>query len=134
MKKETLEKIFDSAHAVVINMNDTFYYACADSSTIDVQELEDLEPVIEKYGDDAFTAYEALRRGHDPQIPRNCTPDFYAAKAMIQEIMDKATKYGEFFELRDAIAEMKALEPKERKRISKLKIKLNKLFSFFTNR
>lgn len=134
MKNETLRKIFEDAFAVSINMNDTFYYACADSACIDVEELSDLEPVIEKYGHHAFTAYEAIKRGHDPQIPRNCGPEFQEAKAMIKDIMVKADKYGEFYELRTTIEENEALEARERRKLAKKKSKMKDFFSFFYSR
>lgn len=133
MKDSTLKLIFENSLGVAINMNDTFYYACADSASIDTDELEDLEPVIELYGIDAFIAFEAIRRGHDPQIPQHITANFLAAKTMIQDIMDKADEYGAFFTLRDTI-KMKAHTPQERKRLSKAVAKAKDWFSFFTHR
>lgn len=133
MKDETLRLIFQNSHGVGINMNDTFYYACADSSSIGTDELEDLEPVIEKYGSEAFTAFEAIKRGHDPQIPQHITNEFKAAKQMIQDMLDTADQYGVFYELRYTLKE-KEHTPKERKKISKRIFKINEWFSFFTNR
>lgn len=131
MKDKTLQEIFSSSFGVVINMNDTFYYACADSACIGTEELESLEPVIELYGHDAFVAYEAIRRGHDPQIPQRCNEKFFSAKKMIMEISEKAEKYGDFFELREAIAESKALAAKERKRLAQARNQKRNWFSFF---
>lgn len=135
MKDETLRTIFENSHGVGINMNDTFYYACADVSSIDTDELSDLEPVIEKYGFQAFVAFEAIRRGHDPQIPKYANdPEFLEAKKMILEMMEKADEYGEFFELRHAVKELKAHIPQKRKRISKFIMGLKSFYSFFTSR
>lgn len=135
MNPETAKKILLDAHAVVINMNDTFYYACADSAAIDSCDLADLLPVFEKYEWWAFVAYEAIRRGHNPQIPKRAEhPSFIAAKAMIEDIMSKADKYGEFFELRETIKEAKILTVQQRKRVSRYKFRLRQWFSFFSSR
>jgi len=131
---KNMQLILDSCHAVAINLNDTFYYACADSACIDMDELGDLDPVLTKYGFDAFVAYEAIKRGHDPQIPSHASdPGFIGAKAMIQEMMDKADTYGEFFTLREAIKE-KPLAPAERKKVAKQQSRLLEWFSFFIGR
>lgn len=135
MKDSTLRLVYDNCLGVAINMNDTFYYSCSDTSTISEGELDDLEPVVEKFGYEAFVAYEAIKRGHDPQIPKNANnPDFIAAKAMICDIINKAEEYGEFFELRRTIEKVKALKPNERKKASKFQSKLEDWFSFFLSR
>lgn len=134
MKPETMKLVLENSHAVAINMNDTFYYACADAAEISVSEIEDLEPIIDEYGDWAFVAYEAIRRGHDPMIPKYATnPKFVGAKAAVQEMMSKAEEYGELFELRSAL-KSKPHTPKERKRISQFLAKAKNWFSFFTHR
>lgn len=134
MKAETLEVIWENCLGVAFNMNDTFYYACADSSCIDMDELADLEPVVEKFGRQAFVAYEAIKRGHDPQIPEHASkPDFLGAKAMILYMMATASEYGEFYGLREA-TKSRALEPKERKKVSKAMSKIHDWFSFFITR
>lgn len=134
MKNETLQVIWDNCFGVAFNMNDTFYYACADSACIDMDELEDLEPVIDRFGRQAFVAYEAIKRGHDPQIPEHAhNPDFLGAKAMILDMMAKASQYGEFYGLRE-VTKGRALEPKERKKVSKATSQLEKWFSFFITR
>jgi len=134
VKDETLRLVFECSHGFAINMNDTFYYACADSAEISVEELEDLEPVIDKFGHDAFTAYEALRRGHDPSIPRIANKEtFKGAKTMIQGICNEATEFGEFYELR-ASMKLSPHKPEERKKMSKKNSKIGSFFSFFTHR
>ena len=134
MDEEVLKQILDHAHAVAINMNDTFYYACADSSVIDVDELEDLTPVIKECGYYAFVGYEAIKRGHDPITPRGQEPKFHKAKQMIHKIMEDAEEYGEFYELRETV-KMEVSKPKERKKLSKLISKTkDSWFSFFGGR
>lgn len=136
MKDETLQLIFKDAHAVAINMNDTFYYACADVACIDKTELEDLEPIVDKYGFDSFIAYEAIKRGHDP-LDKFSSKNYKQAKNMIEKIMEKADEFGEFFELRDIIkmkndGERKSISPKRRKRLSNLISKMRDgWYSFF---
>jgi len=128
---KVLEKILSSCHSFAINMNDTFYYACADSSQIDSGDMEDLLPIIDKYGFDAFVAYEAIKRGHDPQIPKNANdPKFKAAKQEILDIVNRASEYGEFYDLREYLKqEAQTIEAKE-KEIRNKKPKKG-WFSFF---
>lgn len=134
MKESTIKTILNNAHAVAINLNDTFYYACADGTCIDMSELEDLEPVIEKYGDMAFVAYEAIKRGHDPEVTSvKYNPNFAPAKDMILDIMAKAEEFGEFYELRDCV-KLQPLKPEQRKKLSKKVSRLQEWFSFFIGR
>jgi hypothetical protein len=94
MKDSTIKLLLDDAFAISFNMNDTFYYACADSSCIDVHELEELEPIIEECGYSTLVAYEALKRGHDPMIPQRglADPDYVKAKSKIQELRETNTR------------------------------------------
>lgn len=134
MKNETLKVILENCLGVAFNMNDTFYYASADSACIDMDELDDLEPVVEKFGRQAFVAYEAIKRGHDPQISEHASDsDFLGAKVMILDMMAKASDYGEFYALREA-TKCRALAPNERKKVSKAMSRLQDWFSFFITR
>lgn len=134
MTDKNMRMIFENAHAIAINMNDIFYYSCADISCINIDELEDLEPVINKYGFDAFIAFEAIKRGHDPVIKTNVTSNFKSAKQMIIDIINNADEYGDFFDLRHTLKTIKPLQPNERKKVSKYISKLSSWFSFFMNR
>lgn len=133
MNSKTIKLIEENCLGIAFSMNDTFYYACADISNIDFDELQDLESVIEKYGYDAIIAYEAIKRGHDPQIPQHITPEFLASKKMIEDIMNNASEFGEFYTLRDTI-KMRAKTPEERKKVSKKISLMKQFFSFWTNR
>lgn len=133
MKEATLKTVIENAHGVALNMNDTFYYACADSACIDIDELEDLEPVIERFGYRAFIAYEAIKRGHDPQIPSVVTAEYKAAKATIEAMIAGADEFGAFYGLRQCL-KMEAKTPKEKKRVSRFRAKLKDFYSFFYGR
>lgn len=133
MKVKNLRLLFENSHGMALNMNDTFYYACADFASIDTDELEDLEPVIDKYGYEAVIAFEAIKRGHDPQIPDVVTKEFKESKAMILNIMDTSSEFGAFFTLKRTLKQ-KAYIPKERSRISKLSSQLKMYWSMFTGR
>lgn len=97
MKISTMKDIFYCAQSVTINMNDSFYYASADSADIDIEDLKDLEPMIQVYGFEAFIAYEAIKRGHDPSVPILEPDDFKLAKSAILQAMDNPKK---FYDLR----------------------------------
>lgn len=138
MKKEVFEVIQKNAHAVAINMNDVFYYACADVSCIDIDDLRALEPVIEQYGYEAFIAYEALKRGHDPQVASSRTTNFKYAKLYIKKLMDEAEEYGDFYELKEIIEasndspDQSMSSIKSSRSLAKIKSKIrDSWFSFF---
>ena len=98
-----LSKLDSSAFlAITFNLNDTFYYACADGCSIYVHDLEDLEEVFNRHGFDTVIAYEAIRRGHDPKIPQVVTESYKLAKQQIQKILDTSDKYT-LFSLRSGI-------------------------------
>lgn len=81
-----LSKLDSSALlAITFNLNDTFYYACADGCSIYVHDLEDLEEVFSRHGFDTVIAYEAIRRGHDPKIPQVVTESYKLAKQTIRD-------------------------------------------------
>ena len=100
---EAIKLVHDSTFIFHINMNGTFYYASADGAEIDGGDMIDLLPIIQKYGDDAMVAYEAIKRGHDPQIPQRVTKEFKAAKKEIKKIIANAEEYGDFYELRSGL-------------------------------
>jgi len=133
MKKEVFDLVKDDIFAITFNLNDTFYYACADSSTIDIEDLEDLEPVIEKYSRDAIIAYEAIKRGHDPQVPMSIDNKFKEAKQMILDLMATGDKYGPFYDLK-WVQDIKPRTVEDRKKKSKLQAKFREYFSFWGDR
>ena len=50
---------------VVINCNDTFHYASADSQEVDIQDLDKLIETYEKFGDSGVHAFLSLIRNYD---------------------------------------------------------------------
>lgn len=85
---ESLFEVIEGSFTITVNMNDTFYYACADSETLESDDLITILPLITKYGDAALTAYVAIKRGHDPQVTSRLTENFYAAKKELQPMFD----------------------------------------------
>lgn len=81
--------LIDCSFGIDIALNDTWYYACADSENIDSDDVPELIPYIEKYGYDAVLAYIAIKREHDPQIPDVISENFYKAKEELQILADK---------------------------------------------
>jgi hypothetical protein len=88
MRYSTMKTIFENAFYVQMNMNDAFYWGCSDISSIAVEDLEDLEPLIDQLGWEVFRAYEAIKRGHDPDksVMRDGTKYFEAKKRIIDLI------------------------------------------------
>lgn len=101
-----LRFIYQYGFYIKFNLNDIFYYASADTNNdngISVGDIRDLTPLIKQYGFWTIVAYEAIVRGHDPEIPKNKeNPDFINAK---KEILDNLNKYdyNYLFDLRDTI-------------------------------
>jgi hypothetical protein len=53
-----------------LNMNDTFYYACADSEEVGADEIKEVAGYFAKYGYKGITYWVSKKRGELPQIPR----------------------------------------------------------------
>ena len=82
-------KPLEGAIYIIFNMNDTFYYASADSCEMPTEDFVTLISLYEKFGYDLIIAYEAILRGHDPQIPEFCTSSFYEAKSFLMSNLSK---------------------------------------------
>ena len=87
MKKESLEKIIKYAHKIEINMNDTFHYACGDSSHLPSEDVWDLLPFMALYDFDTLIAYEAIKRDYDPEIEDYLTLSYFEIKNILIEKM-----------------------------------------------
>jgi hypothetical protein len=81
-----IERLLNCCFEVMINLNDTFHYSSADTDAINCEDLIEILPIFERFGNDALVAYVALKRGQDPTIPKRCTPEFQIAKAEIAEL------------------------------------------------
>lgn len=78
-------EIVDGADLLVLNMNDTFGFACADAEEMPTYDLKHVVPLYQQYGNDALTAYAAVKRGCDVmEDPRLRTQGYYDAKAKLQ--------------------------------------------------
>ena len=75
------------AFSVDLNMNDTFYYASADSEPVYVNNLPSLIEVEKSFGWIGVVAFVAVKRGHDPSIDKHKTKEFYNAKERIYELI-----------------------------------------------
>lgn len=105
--QELLKFITNSCFKLEFNMNDTFHYACSDIANISGDDFEDLIPYIRKYNYDAIIAYEAVKRGYDPDIKQNITKEFkQCKKEILEQLNDQSNKYV-FFDLRQEFNEKK---------------------------
>jgi uncharacterized phage-associated protein len=58
----------NSCHYFVLNMNDTFSFACADAESISVDDFDAMSRVVLKYGHDALNAYVSIKRNENPIV------------------------------------------------------------------
>jgi len=86
-KLKALEAFLEDSFYVISNMNDTFYYACADQGEIESGDLKDLIEYYPKYGYAVAVAYEAIKRDHDPQISQLVTKEYKEIKQILIERM-----------------------------------------------
>lgn len=77
------KKALSGAFSIEFNMNDTFYWGCADRCKMHTEDFFSLEPLYEKYGYDLIIAYEALNRGHDSEHEEVCSSNYFEAKKEI---------------------------------------------------
>jgi len=89
MKNNVKDMLLEDCVGIVMNLNDTFYYASADAEEIYYEDLAQLEEVLDRYGYNAIVAYVALKRGHDPMVKRSLNDEFYRAKKEIEELCHK---------------------------------------------
>jgi hypothetical protein len=54
----------------VLNMNDTFWYACADAEEVSEGEIKEVARLFATYGYKGLTYWVAKKRGDDPDIPK----------------------------------------------------------------
>jgi hypothetical protein len=54
----------------VLNMNDTFHYACADCEEVNKEEAKEVVRLFKRYGFKGIDYWVAQKRGYDPEIPR----------------------------------------------------------------
>jgi hypothetical protein len=57
---------------LLLNLNDTFHYACADCEVVPPEEYAELKRLMVRYGQCGDTYWAATKRGYDPEIPRYC--------------------------------------------------------------
>ena len=72
MLEELLEKCYLQIDIQVdtvsfaVNMNDTFYYACADSEEVGADEIDAVYRAWKMFGYDGVVAWTAIKRGCEP--------------------------------------------------------------------
>jgi hypothetical protein len=87
-KAKAFEVLLEGSKYFVLNMNDTFSFACGDSEEMPTEDFGLMAPLIAKYSHDALTAYAAVRRGAEP-IDCRCNHKnerYYAAKKEIERL------------------------------------------------
>lgn len=85
---EAYKELVRCSFSVVINLNDTFSYACAESDDIDRDDVEVIIPFIQKYGRSALIAYCSIKCGYDPSIPSELSKEFYSAKEELKKLSE----------------------------------------------
>lgn len=65
---EIYKEILSNVFSCELNMNDTFFWACADSEDIDNDDIEALMPLFHKYSvSDVLVAYVSVKRGYESE-------------------------------------------------------------------
>lgn len=87
---ELLNLLTKGCFNVEFNLNDTFHWACSDSTAIPSEDLQELIPIIKSHGYIAIISYEALKRGYDPDEEMEvCGEEFDSAKKDIQDLLNE---------------------------------------------
>lgn len=111
--------IVKSCFTLHTNLNDTFYWACADVGEVQADDVPKLVPVYHKYGSDTLVAYEAIVRGHDPESSlmsrwKDKGDAYWKAKAELQPLADKGEILWErWANLKDKIQERAEFDGQE---------------------
>ena len=96
-ESDLLKETLDYCFSLTVNLNDTFYYASADAEEIETDDIEKMLPIMDKYGvRNTLVAYAAIKRQHDPQIPRSLTKEFYKAKEDLLKLIDNKKIMSEY--------------------------------------
>lgn len=96
-RMKAFETVLNGAFSISLNMNDTFAFACADMEEMSVSDFDLMVPAISKYGQDALTAYAAVKRNQEP-ISCKCNhknEKYQAAKVEIQKIKEEKPDFME---------------------------------------
>lgn len=80
------EFLENSCFGYILNMGDTFAYACADLEMMSDYDWYCIKPIIAQYGYDGFNAYAAVKRAMDVIEPRQTT-NYWEAKTKIETIL-----------------------------------------------
>ena len=101
--EEILKEMIGSCFSLDINLNDTFYYACADTEEICTEDFLDLLEVAKEHGTyNTITAYAAVKREllNDEKnlspiwLKRKDKKDYFAAK---DKILNKVKEDNDLF-------------------------------------
>jgi hypothetical protein len=68
----------------ILNMNDTFHYACADAEEVSKEEAPEVARLFKAHGYKGLDYWVAEKRGYDPEIPRY--------KARVEEVRTQERK------------------------------------------
>jgi len=55
---------------LMLNMNDTFHYACADCEIVESFEFKEVARLFKTYGGRGIDYWVAQKRGYNPEIPK----------------------------------------------------------------
>jgi hypothetical protein len=60
---------FDEEYGFMLNMNDTFHYACSDCEEVSEEEAKEVVRLFCTHGYKGLEYWVAEKRGYDPEIP-----------------------------------------------------------------
>jgi hypothetical protein len=75
-----------------VNVNDTFYYACADAESLEPGRAHEVRAAYERWGYHGVIAWASIKRNQDP-LARLVTPAYLEAKAELLKLQPPIERY-----------------------------------------
>ena len=85
---EAYKLVFEDSFFVSLNMSDTFAWGCSESEDMEAEDVEEIIPLVQKYGRIALVAYAAVKRGYDPQLKNYRVDEYWAAKKEVEKMYE----------------------------------------------
>ena len=103
--KTLLDFLGDYTFGIILNANDTFGWACADITNIDIEDLPALLDVYQRFGGDGVIAFQAHYRDEVPigplktdayKLAMEYLKDFIPLSQLngVDEVREFCTKWG----------------------------------------
>ena len=75
---------WDDGFSFELNCNDTFYYACGDSESLEIKDINDVKLLYDKFSWDGLAAWVAIKRNEEVLIELQ-SDKYFEAKEFINK-------------------------------------------------